>query len=50
MSCHPKGSDLSKDLAITMVKEDIPPEVSDDPVEPPAPKKLKLEGDRAQSM
>ena len=50
MSHHPKGGDLSKDLAIAIVKEDIPPEGSDDPVEPPAPKKPKLEGDRAPSM
>ena len=32
MSHRPKGGDLSKDLAIAMVKEDIPPEDSDDPV------------------
>ena len=50
MSHRPKGGDLSKDLAITMVKEDIPSEFFDDPVEPPAPKKPKLEGDRAPSM
>ena len=50
MSHRPKGGDLSKDLAIAMVKEDIPPEDSDDPVEPPAPKKPKSEGDGAPSM
>ena len=50
MSHHPKGGDLSKDLAIAMVKEDIPPTSFDDPVEPPAPKKPKLEGDGAPSM
>ena len=50
MSHHPKGGDLSKDLAIAMVKEDIPLEDSDDPVEPPAPKKPKSEGDGAPSM
>ena len=50
MSHRPKGGDLSKDLAIAMVKEDIHPEDSDDPVEPPAPKKPKSEGDGAPSM
>ena len=50
MSRRPKSGDLLKDLAIALVKEDIPPKVSDDPVEPPAPKKPKSEGDGAPSM
>ena len=50
MSCRPKGGDLSKDLAVAIVKEDIPPEDSDEPAEPPVPKKSKSEGDGAPSM
>ena len=50
MSHRPSCGDLSKDLAIAMVKEDIPPKVSDDPVEPPTTKKPKSEGDGAPLM
>ena len=51
MSHCPKGRDPSKDLAIALVQPDIPPSISDDPEELPAPKKPKSEeGDGAPSM
>ena len=51
MSHRPKGGDFSKELAIALVQQDIPPSISDDPVELPAPKKPKSEeGDGAPSM
>ena len=51
MICCPKGRDPSKDLAIALVQQDIPPSISDDPEELPAPKKPKSEeGDGAPSM
>ena len=51
MSRRPKSGDPSKNLAIALVQQDIPPSVPDDPLELPAPKKPKSgEGDGAPSM